>query len=161
MIANASSFLSIIRPMRDTDVAAVADIEEAAYDFPWSPGIFRDCLRMGYDCAVHLAEDRVVGYVVMSFGGGEAHILNIAVAPDVHHRGFGRRLLRRAIRQARRLGAQDMFLEVRPSNTAALALYRDEGFHVVGRRRHYYPTESGREDAMVLRLDLPDVRDEQ
>jgi len=157
MSAEPSSFLSVIRPMRDADITAVLQVEQAAYDYPWTANIFRDCLRMGYDCAVQLAADRVVGHLILSVGAGEAHVLNLAVSPAWHTRGFGRRLLRRALRQADRLGAESVFLEVRPSNAAAVHLYRAEGFRRVGRRRHYSPAPDGREDALVMRLDLREI----
>ncbi len=157
MSASPAAFLSIIRPMRQQDVGAVARIEQAAYEYPWTAGIFRDCLRMGYDCAVHLADERVVGYLVLSFGGGEAHVLNLAVAPEAQNCGHGRRLLHRAMRQAVRYGSGALFLEVRPSNAAALHLYLDEGFRRIGRRPGYYPGASGREDALVLRRELDHV----
>jgi ribosomal-protein-alanine N-acetyltransferase len=152
--ASPSAFLSVIRPMRADDLDQVVRIEEAAYEFPWTASIFRDCLRVGYDCSVHLAGERIVGYLVLSYGGGEAHVLNLAVAPEAQNAGYGRRLLRRAQRQSVRYGADFLFLEVRPSNRAAVHLYRSEGFRTVGRRRDYYPSDHGREDALVLRLDL-------
>lgn len=151
MSAEPSAFLDLIRPMREADVGHVARIETAAYDFPWTPGIFRDCLRMGYDCAVHLASDELVGYCILSYGGGEAHILNLGVDPRWHGRGYGRRLLKRALRQAARYGNDAVFLEVRPSNRSAVHLYQTEGFELVGRRRDYYPRADGREDALVMR----------
>lgn len=140
--------------MREADLDAVFEVERAAYDYPWSRNIFRDCLRMGYDCAVHLAADRIVGHLILSYGAGEAHVLNLAVHPDFHNRGYGGKLLRRALRQARRFGAEAVFLEVRPSNPAAVHLYYGAGFKLVGRRRDYYPTEDGREDALVMRQDI-------
>lgn len=149
-----SAFLSVIRPMQPADIDAVVRIEEAAYDFPWTAGIFRDCLRIGYDCSVHLAGERIVGYLILSYGGGEAHVLNLAVLPEAQNAGHGRRLLRRALRQSARYGAGALFLEVRPSNRAAVHLYRSEGVRGVGRRRDYYPSDDGREDALVLRRDL-------
>ncbi len=150
MSAEPSAFLSIIRPMRESDLDAVLRIECAAYDFPWTRGIFRDCLRVGYDCSVQLDAGEVVGYLLLSSAGGEAHVLNLAVTPARQGQGFGRRLLRRAVRQAERLGADSVFLEVRPSNVYALRLYLSEGFRQVGRRRDYYPSDDGREDALVL-----------
>jgi ribosomal-protein-alanine N-acetyltransferase len=63
-------------------------------------------------------------------------------------------LLQRTLRQSTRFGAQAIFLEVRPSNAMAVHLYRSVGFQIVGRRRNYYPSHRGREDALVLRLDL-------
>ncbi|MDN5849522.1 MAG: ribosomal protein S18-alanine N-acetyltransferase [Nitrococcus sp.] len=154
MSAEPCEFLSLIRPMHEGDLGEIAAIEHAAYEFPWTRGIFRDCLRVGYDCCVHLCANRIVGYVVLRCGAGEAHILNIAVGPQWHNRGFGRSLLQRTLRQATRFGAKAIFLEVRPSNTAAVHLYGSVGFHIVGRRRNYYPSQQGREDALVLRFDL-------
>lgn len=154
MSAEPAEFLSLIRAMREGDLSEVVAIELAAYEFPWTRGIFRDCLRVGYDCCVHLFANRIVGYVVLRYGAGEAHILNIAVGPKWQNRGFGRSLLQRTLRQSTRFGAQVIFLEVRPSNVAAVHLYRSVGFQVVGRRRNYYPSHHGREDALVLRLDL-------
>ena len=154
MSAAADRFLPVIRAMAEADIPAVLRIEQAAYGYPWNAAIFRDCLRMAYFCQVHLLDADVAGYVIMSFGAGEAHILNLCVHPDHHRRGVGQRLLRRALRRAERLGAASMFLEVRPSNQAALGLYRREGFRPVGRRRDYYPSETGREDALVLRREL-------
>ncbi|RMD78948.1 MAG: GNAT family N-acetyltransferase, partial [Gammaproteobacteria bacterium] len=74
--------------------------------------------------------------------------------PERRRRGHGGYLLRRLIQIAGRLGARTLFLEVRPSNAAALALYRRLGFEEVGRRRGYYPAMEGREDALVLALAL-------
>ena len=90
-------------------------------------------------------------------GPGEAHVLNLAVHPQWNNRGLGRALLRRALDQAERLGAESVYLEVRPSNTPAVHLYRSQGFRRVGRRRDYYPTIDGREDAFVMRYDLREV----
>ncbi|MCO6440057.1 MAG: ribosomal protein S18-alanine N-acetyltransferase [Nitrococcus mobilis] len=154
MSAEPCEFFTLIRPMREADLGEIIAIELAAYEFPWTRGIFRDCLRVGYDCCVHVFANRIVGYVVLRYGAGEAHILNIAVGPQWQNRGFGRNLLQRTLRQSARFGAQALFLEVRPSNAAALHLYRSVGFRVVGRRRNYYPSHRGREDALILRLDL-------
>lgn len=155
MSAAASSMLTLIRPMRDGDVGRVSAIEQQAYDFPWTPGIFRDCINVGYSCWVHLIRDDIAGYAIMSFGAGEAHLLNLCVDPNWHGHGIGGRLLQRTIRDAERLGAERMFLEVRPSNLPALHLYHKAGYVQVGRRRDYYPDFGGREDALVMALRLP------
>lgn len=154
MSAGRSALLSVIRPMEEPDIPEVGRIEQLAYDYPWTPGIFRDCLRMRYDCSVHLDRGGIVGYILLTAAAGEAHVLNLAVDPERRGEGFARRLLRYAIRKARRTGVEAIFLEVRPTNTAALRLYFSEGFRQVGRRRDYYPAETGREDALVLRLTL-------
>ncbi len=143
-----------IRPMRAADVPAVVQIERAAYQFPWSEGIFRDCLRVGYVCRVAAADEEVLGYGVMSVGAGEAHVLNLCIAEGLRCRGLGRQLLRRLLECAAAAGAAEAFLEVRPSNTTAIRLYLALGFEQVGMRRGYYQAVNGREDAAVLKLAL-------
>ena len=145
----------LIRPMRAGDVAEVVAIERASYQFPWSEGIFRDCLRVGYLCRVAAIGREVVGYAVMSAGAGEAHILNLCVGETQRCRGVGRRLLLGLIERAAAAGMGEAFLEVRPSNTRAIRLYLSLGFEQVGTRRGYYQAVNGREDAAVLKLNLP------
>jgi len=144
----------MIRDMIPADVARVMQIELAAYPFPWSDGIFRDCLRVGYVCCVVEIDDIVVGYGIMSTGAGEAHILNLCVAEEWRNRGLGAQLLGHLLEFARSLGVIEAFLEVRPSNTAAIRLYQSEGFSQIGVRRGYYQAVGGREDAVVLRRTL-------
>lgn len=139
-----------IRPMGVEDLSTVAGVEVSAYSHPWSEGILRDCLRVGYSCWVcELGED-IVGHAVMSVAVGEAHLLNICVSPDWQGIGVGRRMLKRMLRIAGDRRADTMFLEVRASNLGARGLYESEGFGEIGRRRDYYPAaERGREDALV------------
>jgi [ribosomal protein S18]-alanine N-acetyltransferase len=88
---------------------------------------------------------------------GEAQILNVSVVPDARRGGLGRVLMTQFIDDARRLGAEQCFLEVRVSNTAAIALYESAGFQRVARRTGYYPVlgpDDMREDALVMRLAL-------
>ena len=144
----------VIRSMRSSDIAEVVTIERASYQFPWSEGIFRDCLRVGYVCRVITASRQVMAYGVMSLGAGEAHILNLCVGETYRCRGVGRRLLSSLIERATAAGMGDAFLEVRPSNTAAIRLYLALGFEQVGMRRGYYQAVNGREDAAVLRRAL-------
>jgi len=143
-----------IRPMRATDIGEVVVIERASYQFPWGEGIFRDCLRVGYVCRVLTLSRQVVAYGVMSFGAGEAHILNLCVHEAYRCRGVGRRLLGALIERATAASMNEAFLEVRPSNTAAIRLYLALGFEQVGMRRGYYQAADGREDAAVLRRAL-------
>jgi [ribosomal protein S18]-alanine N-acetyltransferase len=144
----------VIRSMRSSDISEVVSIERSAYQFPWSEGIFRDCLRVGYVCRVITVGRQVMAYGVMSLGAGEAHILNLCVGEAYRCRGIGRRLLGSLIERATAAGMADAFLEVRPSNTAAIRLYPALGFEQVGMRRGYYQAVSGREDAAVLRRAL-------
>jgi [ribosomal protein S18]-alanine N-acetyltransferase len=144
-----------IRPMRDEDVADVVRIEQVNYRFPWTEGIFRDCLRVGYGCTVLELGYVIAGYAIFSAGAGEAHLLNICVRPEFRCRGLGRRLLEHLLREMRGLGARVVFLEVRPSNVDAIRLYEVTGFTQIGIRRGYYQAEQGREDAIVMRLMGP------
>jgi [ribosomal protein S18]-alanine N-acetyltransferase len=144
----------VIRSMRASDISEVVSIERSSYQFPWSEGIFRDCLRVGYVCRVMTVSRQVMAYGVMSLGAGEAHILNLCVGEAYRCRGVGRRLLGSLIERATAAGMADAFLEVRPSNTAAIRLYLALGFEQVGMRRGYYQAVSGREDAAVLRRAL-------
>ena len=143
-----------IRPMHELDVPVVVAVERSAYQFPWSEGIFRDCLRVGYVCRVIELGTDIAGYGIMSMGAGEAHVLNVCVREEYRGRGLARKVLLYLIDRARNAGMLEAFLEVRPSNTAAARLYDSLGFEQVGVRRGYYQATNGREDAAVLRRIL-------
>jgi ribosomal-protein-alanine N-acetyltransferase len=155
MVAVLKETYPALRQMRPDDLEQVAAIEQRAYEFPWTFGIFRDCLKAGYGCWV-LARTggELVGYGVLSVAAGEAHVLNVAVAPDERNQGHGRRIMKRLLDLARWQRVERVFLEVRPSNEGAVALYHDLGFNEIGRRPNYYPTRRGREDAIVMALEL-------
>ena len=143
-----------VRAMARADLAEVNRIEQASYPYPWTRGIFQDCLRVGYRCHVIEAGGALCGYGIVSHALDEAHLLNLCVRPESRRSGLAERLLEHLVREARIGRANRLFLEVRPSNEGAVALYRKAGFRVIGRRPGYYPAESGREDAMVLVLQL-------
>jgi len=143
------------RAMMASDIPGVGAVERASYQFPWSEGIFRDCLRVGYLCRVAEQDGEVVAYGIVAMGAGEAHVLNLCVGERVRGRGIGRRMLMLLIERSVQAGVQDVFLEVRPSNLHAIALYQSFGFIEVGRRRDYYQAVGGREDALVLKLSIP------
>jgi len=146
-----------IRVMHDADVAEVIGIERASYQFPWTEGIFHDCLRVSYLCRVAVQGQHIVGYAVMSMGAGEAHILNLCVREESRRAGVGRQLIRYLLDQAEAAGMLEAFLEVRPSNAIAIRLYLSLGFSQIGSRRGYYQALGGREDAAVLRLRLDEA----
>ena len=143
-----------LRRMTTDDLPSVLAIEEQNYGFPWSEGIFKDCFRAGYNCWVCEEMGRILGYSIVSIAVGEAHILNISVDPSEQGQGIGRKMLENLIEVARSKRAENMFLEVRPSNTGALALYQKMGFNEIGVRKDYYPAENGREDALMLALQI-------
>jgi ribosomal-protein-alanine N-acetyltransferase len=145
---------TLIRPMQAADLGGVQLVEQASYDYPWSRAVFRDCLLAGYYSQVLEIDGQVSGYAIMSVAASEAHILNLCVHPNVRRLGFGRRLLTSLLAKARDAAAKQVFLEVRPSNAAALALYCSLGFEEIGLRRAYYQARDGRENAVVLALSL-------
>ena len=142
-----------LRAMRPQDLPAVAALERASYDFPWSEGVFADCLRVGHPCWALWVGDDLAGYGILSVGAGEAHVLNLCIAPSRRSQGLGRFLLLRLLDVAGWHGVQRVFLEVRPSNPRAQALYDSVGFVQIGRRPRYYPALDGREDAIVMALE--------
>ena len=143
-----------IRDMNHDDLSMVSDIERRSYEFPWSHGVFRDCLLAGYQNIVLVRGDVVAGYGVLSVAAGEAHILNVCVDPAHRSHGYGESLLDEMLFRARAASVRQVFLEVRPSNKPALALYRKKGFHKVAERPAYYQAHDGREDAAVLSKKL-------
>jgi len=145
-----------LRAMRWADLHQIMDIELRAYPFPWTLGVFRDCLRAGYIAQIVEYEHIPVGYGVISVAAEEAHLLNLSIDPDYQAQGYGRYLLRALLDMAYQRGARRVFLEVRPSNAPALALYHSEGFNEIGLRRRYYPARPEREDALVMAVELLD-----
>lgn len=143
-----------IRAMQAADLVGVQRVEQAAYDYPWSRAVFRDCLLAGYYSLVLDIDHEVSGYAIMSMAAAEAHVLNICVHPDLRRRGFGRRLLNALLFRAHDAGVQQVFLEVRPSNQAAIGLYRSVGFREIGIRPAYYQAREGRENAVVFALSF-------
>ena len=154
MVAMIKSPSADFRRMRPDDLDAVAAIEKVAYEFPWSRTIFNDCLRAGYECVVLMRAGVVIGYGVLSTGAGEAHVLNVCVCADARSAGLGRRIVLRLLDIARWHRTERVFLEVRPSNPHAIALYESLGFNEFGRRPNYYPAKKGREDALVMAREL-------
>ena len=145
------------RPLREEDLGCVAALEARIHLVPWTIGNFRDALAAGYLARVGERDLRIVAYGVLMLAPGEAQILNLSVVPDARREGLGRALLRCFVDDARRCHADQIFLEVRTSNVAAIGLYETEGFAPVARRADYYPgitAEAPREDAIVMRRSL-------
>lgn len=151
MSALRESCIGRFRRMIYADLKEILAIEKRAYDFAWTEGIFRDCIRVGYLCRVlETPHGFIQAYGVMSAAVEEAHILNLCVRPELQGRGLARQLLDHLLALAVELEAHTVFLEARPSNQPALRLYDSAGFCEVGIRRDYYPAAKGREDALVL-----------
>jgi [ribosomal protein S18]-alanine N-acetyltransferase len=145
----------LLAPMREADLAEVIAVEDAIYSHPWTRGNFADSLAAGYECRTwRLDGAELLGYFVLMVAAGEAHLLNLSVAPAWQRKGHGSTLLREAAAIARGLGARGIFLEVRPSNAGAQALYTRFGFRKIAVRRVVAAAHAGREDALVLTLAL-------
>ena len=139
--------------MRDADIESVLLNERHSYTHPWNYGIFEDCIANN-DCWVLEVEGLVIGHGIISLGAEEAHLLNVCVNPNFQGNGYGKLLVEHLINQARSRAANNMFLEVRLSNQVAYQLYEKLGFNEVGVRHDYYPAFNGREDAIVLAIEL-------
>jgi len=154
MIAVPATFHPLVRPLNENDLDRIMQIELDVYPYPWTRGIFADCLRVGYDCWGLQVGPELAGYTVQSHVAGENHLLNLCVAREFQNIGYGSILLEHAIRLARRHDCFCIFLEVRPSNRAGMALYRKNGFEVIAERPDYYRSDLGKENAIVMRLEL-------
>lgn len=142
-----------VRGMRLDDLPVVSAMENLSYEFPWSSGTFSDCVKAGHSCWVLCVDETIAGYGILSTGAGEAHLLNLCIGPERRGRGLGRHLLGRLLDIAKWNRAERIFLEVRPSNPLAKALYESAGFKQIGVRPRYYPAHAGREDAIVMVLE--------
>ena len=150
---------SFVRTMTEFDLQPVMAIETEAYDFPWTPGIMSDCLRVGYHCFVYEVDDEVRGYVIFSTVLDEVHLLNICIDPHYQNKGYGYALLSWLMNYVRgpylkENTSKTLYLEVRASNYAAIHLYETMGFNELGVRPNYYPAKNGKEDAQLFACEL-------
>ena len=141
-------------PARPDDAAKLAAIDAETNPSPWSADAFRESLARSRGFTVRDEAGVVLGFVVYTAVAGACEILELAVTVRARQRGLGRKLLDAAIEDAVGEGARRCILEVRESNTAARALYASAGFLVDGRRKAYYRTPEGREDALLMSCDL-------
>jgi ribosomal-protein-alanine N-acetyltransferase len=143
------------RPMAVEDVDEVMHLETAVYQFPWTERIFRDCIRVGYDCWLAELDNGIVAHAVISIAAGESHILNLAVSEDHQGKGFGKQFIHFLLGIAGSKRAEIMMLEVRPSNLQAISCYNSAGFNEIGCRKDYYPAPNGKEDALLFAKQIP------
>ncbi len=144
----------MLRDMTQADVDAVLGIEQAVQAYPWTRGNFIDALNSGYVCCIAENGRGIRGYVILMPVLEEAELLNIGVAAAQQRKGLGHAMLSEMLNVAREENIRRVFLEVRPSNVAAIALYRCVGFTEIGVRRGYYQNANGSEDALVMACDL-------
>jgi ribosomal-protein-alanine N-acetyltransferase len=142
------------RPMQMDDLESIMAIEPQIYPYPWTRGNFSDSLSAGYSAWVLMLNEQIIGYSLMMLVLDEAHLLNLSVAKSYQKQGLGRTLLEHMVSIAKSNQMANMFLEVRPSNISAIALYENMGFNEMAVRRGYYPAANGREDAVLMGLAL-------
>lgn len=142
------------RPMQMDDLDTIMQIEPQIYTHPWTRGNFSDSINSGYSAWVLLLHEKIIGYALLMMVLDEAHLLNLSIAGKYQKQGLGRFLLEYMLQIAKNHDATNMFLEVRPSNISAIALYENIGFNEMAIRRGYYPAANGREDAILMGLAL-------
>jgi len=145
-----------MRSMTQADVDAVLGIELSVQAYPWTRGNFMDALNHGYVCCVDDDTGVIRGYAILMPAVDEAELLSIGVTAALQRKGLGRMILNEMLQKARSMNIKRVFLEVRPSNIAAIALYKRSGFELIGVRRGYYQNANGSEDALVMACDLKD-----
>lgn len=141
-------------PMSVEELPEVLTIERQSYPIYWAEQLFKDCIKQNYICNVLLKERTIIGYHVVQQIVDEYHILNICVAPDFLGQSLGRFQLNTIQQDAQENNINRILLEVRASNKVARKLYISSGFHIIGKRKGYYPLAQGREDALVMELAL-------
>jgi ribosomal-protein-alanine N-acetyltransferase len=146
--------LSQLRDMNWADVDAVLQIEQQVHTHPWTRGNINDALATGNICKVYEEGNTIVAYAILMPALGDVDLLDISVAQDHQRKGVATKLLNKIKEMISDAGFDRMMLEVRRSNVAASALYRQFGFTEVGLRRDYYPLSEGREDAIVMEYKL-------
>jgi len=141
-----------LREMTLNDVDAVLAIEQQVHAHPWSRGNFVDALQAHYLCRVLEIKGDIIAYAVLMLGVDEAELLDIGVAAAHQRQGWGKKILLAVQALANDHEKQNLLLEVRASNAAAIALYQGVGFKKIGLRRAYYPVDGAREDAILMGL---------
>ncbi|HEC59407.1 MAG TPA: ribosomal-protein-alanine N-acetyltransferase [Methylophaga sp.] len=144
-----------VRIMQAQDIVTVLGIEQSANQFPWDIKSFQDSLKTGYQAWVFYKKtEEIVGFAIVQRVLDEAHLLNICVKPAAQGRGLGKAIIQHVIDYANSISAVIILLEVRRSNERAQQLYLQSGFNEMSVRKGYYPAKEGREDAILMAMDL-------
>lgn len=143
-----------IRAAELADAADMLLVEQQVTSYPWTLALYQSCFSERYFNYVVEIDGAIAGFYIGEFVAQEASLFNIVVGKGRQGLGLGRKLLEHFIAQADQKSALECWLEVRASNTTAIALYQSAGFHQTGLRRNYYPTPNGNEDAILMGLPL-------
>lgn len=143
--------ISLLTP-QDLDQAFA--IEQRSHAFPWSEKTFTSNQGERYLNFRLTVDAQLAAFAITQVVLDEATLFNLAVDPEFQRRGLGRQLLQHLIAELEARDVQTLWLEVRASNRAAIALYEQLDFNEVSVRRNYYPTADGKEDAIIMALTL-------
>lgn len=146
--------MKTISSLTTTDLPRAYDIETRAHPFPWSEKTFATNQGERYLNLRLLVDDTMAAFAITQVVLDEATLFNIAVDPQWQRQGIGRMLLEHLISELEKRDVLTLWLEVRASNHAAIALYESLGFNEATIRRNYYPTATGREDAIIMALPV-------
>jgi ribosomal-protein-alanine N-acetyltransferase len=144
----------MLRTLLQSDIDQMLVIEKAVHAVPWTSQTFQVCFQAGFVGWAIEIEKQMIGFIIISLGMDECHILNISIAKEHQRQGFGRKLLAHALDYAKHNGCAVAYLEVRRSNVSAIALYANMQFHLIGERKGYYPIDNGAEDALIFAIRL-------
>jgi len=129
-------------------------IQQQAHSFPWSQKVFADCLTPNYFTQQLLVDNRVVGFYIGLKVLDEGTLMDIAVDNQCQGLGYGQLLLAQFLQHCEQLAIKETWLEVRASNQAAIKLYQNNQFELIETRKGYYPTATGKEDALIMKKVL-------
>lgn len=146
----------MLRRITKQDIPKLLSIEKSAQAVPWTVETFETCFKAGYVGWVIELDEQLIGFIMVSFTQEECHILNLAIAFPYQKQGWGRKLIEYALMIAKERHTSIAYLEVRRSNSKAIALYKKLQFQLIGQRKDYYPTLGGNEDALVFAKRLKD-----
>ena len=137
-------------PLNSEDVDMILPIEQACHAYPSSQQLLLSCFGKRYRNFKMLVDNKVIGFYMGDLMLDEMTLHNICIEPKYQGKGYGKRLFEHFLATARLHNVVQLWLEVRESNTGAIALYQSNGFDVAGTRKDYYPAEKGREDALLM-----------
>lgn len=146
-----------LRNLSENDLPELLRIEQLVSVVPWSEEAFKTCFKQNCVGWVVSVDNKLIAFIIISHTKDDCHILNLCVAWEYQRQGYGNLLLSKALQFAKQQKIGVMYLEVRKSNIRAINLYKKMNFLSVGERKNYYPTVSGREDALIFAINLLDT----
>lgn len=144
----------MLRKYDPNDLPEILTLEQESQIAPWTEPIFQKCFDLGSEAWVLEKDGGVIGFIISLMHEDETHILNFSVRPGFQGQGFGSKLLQHVIDNGKANGISLVYLEVRRTNEAAIALYKKLGFAKIGERKKYYVIGSKTEDALVYALNF-------